>query len=88
MEFFGELYEESQLHFHEEKVFWYSKTLDKPESHLGESNHNSNRNWQINQPLFDGRGKWRGELNQEELKKITTILGPIAKSFGYLMESF
>ena len=71
--------------FHQEKVQWYAKTDEKPHSDIGEANHNQNRNWQINQPLFDGRGKWMSGLEPDEVKKIHAILAPLAKRFGYQM---
>ena len=37
------------------------------------------RNWQINQPLFDGRGKWR-QMTEEEKRLVK------AKAYGMLAE--
>lgn len=86
MSFLGEVFEESQLSFHEKKVQWYAKTDEKPLSDIGEANHNQNRNWQINQPLFDGRGKWKTGLTSVELEEIKTSLAALASRINYKLE--
>lgn len=40
------------------------------------------RIWQVNQPLFDGRGKWKN-LTEEQKKYIENIAGEMLKRYGY-----
>lgn len=62
--FLGEDYEESMLEFHKTPRCYYSDNLDKPQSASG-ADHDQYRNWQINQPLFDGRNRWKRLTEQE-----------------------
>jgi len=45
-------------------------------------NHKQYRNWQINQPLFDGRGDWK-DLSADELSFINSIGGSMLAEFSY-----
>jgi hypothetical protein len=83
MAFLGEIFLESQLLYYQQKVLWYAESYHKPASDLGVSHHNQLRNWQINQPFFDGRGKWCGKLKPDELHLIKDRLGVLSGSFGY-----
>jgi hypothetical protein len=44
--------------------------------------HNQYRSWQINQPVFDGRGSWKA-MSDEELSFVTSIAGSMLVEFGY-----
>jgi hypothetical protein len=83
MSFLGEDFRECQLRYHEDPVSWYATSHEKPASELGKENHNQLRNWQINQPLFDGRGKWRSGLTSTELALIRSGLQSFADLLGY-----
>jgi len=61
---------------------WYSKSVEKPETAFG-ANHNSHRNWQINQPLFDGSGRWKTGLVPGELATFDEIAGDTMVQLGY-----
>ena len=50
------------MNYHEREVLWYSDELKMPESNEDIIDHKNIRNWQINQPIFDGRGKWKDEM--------------------------
>lgn len=80
--FLGEDYEPSMLNFHNTNRRFYSFKLQKPENAFG-VNHAQHRNWQINQPLFDGRGRWK-ELSDNEICQITDIGGELLTELGYL----
>ncbi len=59
-------FSESMLRFHETPRRWYSDYIAKPAAITSAPEHKANRNWQINQPLFDGRGRWRQAMSTEE----------------------
>jgi tetratricopeptide (TPR) repeat protein len=65
-DFLDEQFTESLLRFHETPRRWYSDYIDKPTAITSHQEHNANRNWQINQPLFDGRGRWQQQMSAEE----------------------
>ena len=77
----GEAYDTSLQDYHKTKKSLYSRNVSKPETAFGE-NHRQNRNWQINQPLFDGRGKWKN-LSDSELSYVIEAGRPLLEEFGY-----
>jgi Sulfotransferase family len=55
------------LRFHETRRLWFGvESLVKGSGENGEQ-HRLLRNWQVNQPIFDGRGQWRALLAPEDL---------------------
>lgn len=47
--------------------------------------HADLRNRQINQPIYDGRGRWKRELGEAQLKELTEGRGkPLMEAFGYI----
>jgi len=63
--FLGEIYTEKVLKYYETPKYWYSSEIIKPEKMQNRLDHLNLRNWQINQPLFDGRGRWKTEMTEE-----------------------
>ena len=57
-DFLGEQYTEQVLKYHQQEKCWYHTKIIKPEKVLTQDEHHQLRNWQINQPLYDGRGRW------------------------------
>jgi hypothetical protein len=55
------------LRYHETVRLWFGAPELAPGSGADGLQHVLLRNWQINQPLFDGRGAWRGLLGAEDL---------------------
>lgn len=57
-EFIGVEFTPELLNYHRSERLWFgeNKVEDRNPARDG---HKAHRNWQINQPLFDGRGKWR-----------------------------
>jgi len=45
--------------------------------------HEQHRAWQVNQPIFDGRGRWRDELTDEQQRTVERIEGPLLEQLGY-----
>jgi hypothetical protein len=47
--------------------------------------HADLRNRQINQPIYDGRGRWKSELGEPQLKELTEGRGKLLmQAFGYI----
>lgn len=83
-EFIGEEFEEEVKQFHEKPTGTGALRADRPTSVSGE-NHISYRIWQVNQPLFDGRGKWR-EFSTQELDLVLGRAGAELAELGYRSE--
>ena len=81
VEFLGERYDPRMADYHRQPRHWYATSIAKPETAHGE-HHNQHRNWQINQPIFDGRGRWKS-LSAIDLTLIDRIAGPMLAEFGY-----
>ena len=84
LQFLGEDYEPEMRNYHETPRRFYSLRIQKPENAFG-SNHKQHRNWQINQPIFDGRGRWK-KLTTKELDLVYDIGGDLLNELGYLEE--
>lgn len=65
--FLGVTYDAAMLNYSADEHLWYSEAVEKPAHIITHADHMKNRNWQINQPLFDGRGRWKEEMSQHEL---------------------
>jgi hypothetical protein len=63
--FIGEAFEEELITYHETPAYIYSRKISNPGSGSGKD-HKEYRNWQINQKLFDGSGKWIEKMTAEE----------------------
>jgi Sulfotransferase family len=85
MKFLGEQFEERMLHYHETPKLYYANVIEKPDSPFGDK-HEQYRNWQINQPFFDGRGKWK-RLTESEKDLIKNIAGDMLIEYGYVKDS-
>lgn len=79
--FLGEEYDSKLQYYFKRKKKWYSTELSKPTTPYGQ-NHEQYRNWQINQPLFDGRGAYR-EMSHEEQSLVEKTAGSLLYEFGY-----
>ncbi|RWO92554.1 sulfotransferase [Mesorhizobium sp.] len=68
------------LDYHRNPQQWF-----KPAEAEVETQHAALRNQQVNKPIYDGRGRWKTELGQMELKELTEGRGkPLMQAFGYL----
>jgi hypothetical protein len=79
--FLSEPFASEVLEYHSTPKHFYSETVAKPPTPAG-SNHVQYRNWQINQPIFDGRGKWQ-TLTAEERALIKGQASDLLASYGY-----
>ncbi|MER8378932.1 sulfotransferase [Mesorhizobium sp. M1399] len=68
------------LDYHRKPQQWF-----KPAEVEVEKQHTALRNQQVNQPIYDGRGRWKTDLGQQELTELTEGRGkPLMQAFGYL----
>jgi hypothetical protein len=81
MDFIGEPFEDSVRNYHESIRYFFTDHIEKPPNAFG-NNHEPYRNWQINQPLFDGRGRWQ-RLTPEEKQLIKDKAGNMLIEYGY-----
>lgn len=69
MNFLGEDYTDNILDCHTKPKKWFGASdIVKPKSTKNIQDHKNLRNWQVNQPIFDGSGRWKQEMSSEEKK--------------------
>jgi len=85
LNFLGEEFEEQVLRSHEKPKYFYSKKIEKPPD-VTQAHHDQYRNWQINQKLFDGRGKWK-QLPEEKKAMIKKAAGDMLIKYGYATDA-
>jgi hypothetical protein len=67
------------LDYHKNPQHWF-----KPTDAVVDPKHVALRNQQVNQPIYDGRGRWKTELGQQELTELTAGRGKsLMQAFGY-----
>ena len=81
--FVGEEYELGIRDYHKAPKLFYSDKIENPCSEAG-CDHDQFRNWQINQPIFDSRGKWK-QLTDSERARIEEIGADLLSELGYLV---
>ena len=77
-EFIGEKYEEGVVRFYES----YEKTTKPPDETDGK-NHMQLRRWQLSQPLFDGRGRYK-EFSEKQYKYVLSRQRKMLLELGYI----
>lgn len=72
----------SLLNYHTSNRNWFSRDgIQRPDV----TDHESYRNWQVNQPLFDGRNKWRQQFSDLDMSRLTQGAGAdLMKSWNYI----
>jgi len=83
IEFLNEEYIE-ELKNHHKKGYNYLNIKDKkkPEDAFGD-NHNTYRAWQVNQPVYDARNRWRKEMTLSERERFIEQANDLLVYFGY-----
>lgn len=76
-EFLDEEYEDDVRNFYK-----HNPEVEKPPDEKDE-HHEQLRAWQLSQPLYDGRGRWKNELNSKDLKIVDEIAGDMLIGMGY-----
>lgn len=77
-------FDDHMLRYHEQERLWFGQ--NSVTRHRGHTSwgHKARRNWQINQPLFDGRNQWQGQLSEDVLDRFRNGEGStLMKRFGY-----
>lgn len=86
LDFLGEPYDDNIEQF--QKVTAPKEAVtEKPESQFGNRAHFQHRMWQVSQPLFDGRNKWRREMTPEEIELFRQRAGAELVQYGYEQNS-
>jgi len=80
--FLNKRYEPDIKNYYKKPKYFYSTKIKKPTNVQGQ-NHNLNRNWQINQPIFDGRGRWK-KLSNEEKKIVKKYANKLLLKYKYI----
>jgi hypothetical protein len=78
--FLGEKYDESMRYFHKRDKHYYDWRIVKPSS---PEDHERLRNWQVNQPLYDGSGRWKKDMSKREKKYFKERAGKMLVEYGY-----
>jgi len=76
-------FHEAMLSYHRQQRLWFGEQ----EVRRGRpaTNHLALRNWQVNQPIFDSRGVWKGVLSPAEVSLLIEGRGRVLmEAFGYL----
>jgi hypothetical protein len=82
--FLEEDYEPEVRNFHTTPKHFYSKKVKKPDTPFGEQGRH-HRNWQINQPLFDGRGRWK-DMNDKEKNLVKQRANDMLIEYGFVKD--
>lgn len=86
-EFVGIEYSPQMMEYHKEKRLWFgTKKLEKGSDADGEK-HNNLRTWQVNQPIFDGRGKWKKVFSEVPETLVNGRGRELMDHFGYPVTS-
>lgn len=77
-------FNDEMLTYHEKSHRWFGATGQTPGDGRDGTGHRELRNWQINQPIFDDRGKWKRLLPWREKVRFKYGAGKkILKHFNY-----
>ena len=80
--FLGLPFEESLLEYYKEPKHYYWPAFLKSNKG-GSKNHEQHRNWQINQPVFDGRGRWLKDMTEGDKSLFKDQAGDMLIRYGY-----
>jgi hypothetical protein len=83
--FIGVRFHPSILEYHQHPVMWFGEREIRKGTGLNGHEHNALRNWQVNQPIFDGRNLWKGRLSHEQIAVFESGPGEaLMRALGYL----
>lgn len=83
LKFCGEKFQHKICKYHEENKYFFSQDISRPDSVKDGEGHDQYRNWQINQPIFDGSGRWRDEMSENEKITFKEKAGEMLIRYGY-----
>ena len=76
----GEAFEPRLRRYHETPKHYYDQKVKRPDT---AKDHEQLRNWQINQPVFDGRGRWEEEMSEQEKSLFKDRAGKMLIRYEY-----
>jgi hypothetical protein len=86
--FIGLPFTPTLLDYHERPRLWFGEQNIRRGSGRAGIEHTALRNWQINQPIFDSRGRWRNELPEPAVRELEEGRGrSLMQAFGYVKDA-
>lgn len=82
-DFLDEDYEPEVREFHNKPKLLSGASRQNPDVAVAQEQHAKFRNWQINQPLFDGRGKWK-RMTEDEKHVVKEYAGDMLIEYEYV----
>lgn len=78
-------HDQTMNEYYKVKRTWWDKEIKKPEegATLKGQNHKSNRNWQINQPIFKSENNWVDQMTAEQKAIFKEKAGDLLIKLGY-----
>lgn len=87
-DFLEEKYTSEMLNYHQNNFYFMNnKKLTKPEDINHKRYVSQLRNWQTNQPIFDGRGRWQKEMTNSQKTVFKQKAQEYLLEFGYVNNS-
>ena len=68
-EFLGVPYVGEMLSYHHQQHLWFGRKSVSQGTGIGQLQHDDLRNWQVNQPIFDARGRWKTDLPPDYVER-------------------
>lgn len=86
--FAGLPFHPDMLDYHRKERRWFGVERNEKTDGSAGLAHNTLRSWQVNQPIFDDRGKWRKLLSDADRAAFDADPGAVAlmRAFGYALE--
>lgn len=78
----GLLFSAEMLNYHKEQKMFVDVVPEHTDG-VGEEEHLRRRAWQIQQPIFDGRGRWQSELNDDQVRLVRSKMHGAMKKLNY-----
>lgn len=73
------------LNFHEKPRLWFGQNAVSRPSDPSDRTNAQYRNWQVNQPIFDSRGRWKSVLTTDDFPELLEGRGQkLMRFFSYL----
>lgn len=85
--FLQEEYTDQILNYQQHQKYWYHSEIIKPQEIITHEDHHKLRNWQINQPIFDGSGRWKKEMSEMEKSQFKKTAQKYLLQFGYVQDA-
>lgn len=77
-------FDKDMLNYHKKSVNWFNPTSSDCGDGVTDEGHVNLRNWQVNQPVYDGRAQYRHLLSHDEMSEIVELIDKdLVIKFGY-----